>query len=319
MNSFVTEALAAEQRIRSHIRCTSLDYSPFFSQQSEAKVYFKTENLQYTGSFKVRGALNKILSLSAAERSRGVVTASSGNHGAAVAFALQKIQATGIVFVPNDASSAKIAAIKQLRAIVQQHGDDCIQTETVARQYAKEQGLAYIPPYNDPQVIAGQGTIAIELLKQLSNIDAVFVSLGGGGLISGIAAYLKQHSPNTRIIGCSPENSKVMIESVKAGKILDLPSLPTLSDGTAGGVEAETITLPLVSEWVDEFVTVSEQEIKESLGQFIDNQHQLIEGAAATALAAFSKTQSAYRNQNVAIVLCGANISSDTLRIALAK
>ena len=154
----------------------------------------------------------------------------------------------------------------------------------------------------------------MELAQQLDTIDAVFVSLGGGGLISGIAGYLKSQLPQVQVIGCSPQNSQVMIQSVKAGEILDLPSLPTLSDGTAGGVEAGSITFALCRQWVDGYITVSEEEIANSLREFMSAQHMLIEGSAAVAIAAFEQVQSSYVGKNVVILLCGANIGLSTLR-----
>lgn len=315
--NIVNEITTAEKRIRPHIRETILDYSPYYSKLAGANVYFKLENLQYTGSFKVRGAMNKVLSLTPAERARGVVTASTGNHGAATAFSLGKFDASGIVFVPQDASAGKVQAIERLGAEVRYHGDDGAVTEAHARQYARDNRLTYISPYNDPQVIGGQGTIGVELAKQLDQIDMVFVALGGGGLICGIAGYLKSTQPHARIIGCSPVNSQVMIESVKAGRILDLPSLPTLSDGTAGGVEPDSITFDLCRDLVDDYEAVTETEIKDSLRQYLQTHHMLIEGSAAVALAACVKHGDRLAGKNVVVILCGANISLETLREVL--
>ena len=311
------EVIIAEKRVRPYIRETLLDYSPYYSSLTGANIYFKLENLQHTGSFKVRGAMNKVLSLTQAERERGVVTASTGNHGAATAFSLAKLGAGGIVFVPDNASSAKVQAIERLGAEVRCFGDDTAVTEAHARQYARDNGLTYIPPYNDLQVISGQGTIGVELAQQMDRIDAVFVALGGGGLISGIAGYLKSVHPNVAIIGCSPENSQVMIQSVKAGKILDLPSLPTVSDGTAGGVEPGSITFDLCRDLVDQYVVVTEDEIKASLRQYLQIHHMLIEGAAAVPVAACVKKGHRFSGQNVVVVLCGANISLEALKAVL--
>jgi threonine dehydratase len=311
------EAIAAEKRIRPHIRETFLEYSPYYSSLAGAEIYFKLENLQFTGSFKVRGAMNKVLSLTAAERKRGVVTASTGNHGAATAFSLAKLAADGIVFVPDSASAVKVQAIERLGAEVRYYGDDSAVTEAYARRYARDRGLTYIPPYNDPQVIGGQGTIAVELSRQLERVDAVFVSLGGGGLISGIAGYLKSIHPDAAIIGCSPQNSQVMIQSVRAGEILDLPSLPTLSDGTAGGVEPGAITFDSCRDLVDAFEVVTEDEIRQSLKQFMQIHHMLIEGSAAVAIAACLKHGDRFAGKNVVVVLCGANISLETLKTVL--
>jgi threonine dehydratase len=309
-----SEVLLAEERIRPYVRETFLEHSPFFSRLAEANVFFKLENLQHTGSFKVRGATNKLLALPSEERTRGVVAASTGNHGSAVAFASQRIDVPSVVFMPETALPGKIQALESSRAEVRLSGQDCIEAEAAARRYAAQRGMAYLSPYNDAQVIGGQGTVGLELARQLDKIDAVFVSLGGGGLISGIAGYLKDVQPGVQVFGCSPENSQVMIESVNAGRILDLPSLPTLSDGTAGGVETDSITFELCRRLVDGYVTVTEEEIADSLRLFIETHHMLIEGSAAVAIASLLKQRERVAGKNVVVVLCGANIDKDTLK-----
>jgi threonine dehydratase len=311
------EVIAAEKRITPYIRETILEGSSYYSRIVGADVYFKLENLQHTGSFKVRGAMNKLLSLTDKERKRGVVTASTGNHGAALGFCLDKVGGSGIVFVPENASRTKVETIERLGVKVQYAGDDCTEAEAEARQYAKENQLTYMPPYNDIKIIGGQGTLAAELTKQLDQIDAIFVALGGGGLISGIAGHLKASFPKVKVFGCSPENSQVMIQSIKAGKILDLPSLPTLSDGTAGGVEMDSITFKFCRDLVDEYITVTEEEIKESLREFIQIHHMLIEGSAAVAIAACKKEGRQFAGKNVVAVVCGGNISLETLKSIL--
>jgi threonine dehydratase len=311
------EVIAAEIRIRPYIRKTILEYSPYYSRLTEGNVHFKLENLQHTGSFKLRGAMNKMLSLSPTQRDRGVVTASTGNHGAAVAYGLGKLGGRAIVFVPENASHVKIQVIEGLGAEVHHFGDDTADTEAHARKFAEQKGLAYIPPYNDVQVIGGQGTIAVDLADELNRIDTVFVALGGGGLISGIAGYLKSNQPAVKIIGCSPQNSQVMIQSVNAGKILDLPSLPTISDGTAGGIEPGAVTFDLCREWVDDYETVTEDEIKENMRKFLQIQHMLIEGSAAVAIAAMVKRRNDLAGKNVVVIICGANISLETLKTIL--
>ena len=309
----------AESRIRKSIRETYLEYSPAFSEIAGSRVYMKLENLQHTGSFKVRGALNKILALSKKEIDKGVLTASTGNHGAAVAFALNQLGAEGIIFVPENASETKLESIRRIGGEIRYYGTDNAETEMFAREYARQNNMSFISPYNDPMVVAGQGTIGVELINQLDEIDAVFVSLGGGGLISGVAGYLKSVRPDIKIIGCSPENSQVMIQSVKAGKILDLPSLPTLSDGTAGGVEPGAITFELCRDLVDDYITVSEDEIIGSMKLFMSSHHMMIEGAAGVALASFMKYKEQLKGKKVVIIICGGNISLETLKSVLGE
>lgn len=308
------DIVLAANRISDHIRETPLDYSPFFSRESGASVYLKLENLQYTCSFKLRGAFNKLLSLTPDERRAGCVAASSGNHGAAVAYAMKRLGVTGCVFVPEQTSTAKVEAIRLAGAEVRFFGTDGLDTETHAREYALAQGMVYLSPYNDLDVIAGQGSCGVEIARQLAPVDAVFVAVGGGGLVSGVGAFLKSVNPRVELVGCQPAASAVMTESVKAGKILDLPSEPTLSDGTAGGIEQGAITFEICRDLVDRFVTVSEEQISAAMCQFIDNQHMLLEGAAGVAIAAFLETAAAYRGKNVVVVICGGNISRATLR-----
>ena len=311
------EVITAEGRIREHIRRTYLEYSPLFSKLCDSQVFLKLENLQLTGSFKIRGAMNKILSMPAEQMNKGVVTASSGNHGAAVSLVLNKLSIPGLIFVPGYASEMKLESIRLKGAEIRKHGNDQVEAEIFARSYAKEKDMAFISPYNDPAIIGGQGTIGVELTEQLEDMDAVFVSIGGGGLISGISGYLKSFRPDIKIIGCSPENSKIMMESVKAGEILELESLPTISDGTAGGLEPGTITFELCRDLVDDYVAVTEKEIRDSMRLFIESHHMLIEGAAGVSLASLLKYKEHIRGKKVVVVICGANISSDILKSIL--
>lgn len=311
------EVLLAALRIRSYIRETPLEYSFHLSGLSGSKVFLKLENLQITGSFKLRGATNKLLSLTSEQRKRGVVAASTGNHGAAIAFGMSKLAIPGMIFVPENASTAKLESIRRFGAEIRVHGDDSALTELFARRYAEENGLTYVSPYNDPAIIAGQGTIAEEIARQIDHVDAIFVSLGGGGMISGIAGFLKSSDTSVRVIGCSPENSPVMIESIKANRIIEMESQPTLSDGTAGGIEPNAITFDLCRQLVDEYVEVSEGEIKAAMLMFMETQHQMIEGAAGVAIAAFLKRMKSFRGMNIAIVICGGNLSIETLRVIL--
>lgn len=307
----------AASRIRPYVRETLLEYSPFFSQEARAQVFMKLENLQHTGSFKVRGAFNKLKSLSPEQLARGCVVASSGNHGAAMAYAMAALGAEGIIFVPEGTSETKVDAIRRLGGRIEFHVNDALETERHARSFAEREGMLYVSPYNDAEVVAGQGTIGLELSTQQESIDVVFVSVGGGGLISGIAAYLKSRFQQVRVVGCLPQNSPVMAKSVEAGRILDMETQPTLSDGTAGGIEAEAITFGLCERLVDEYVLVSEEEIKAAMRLFMNSHHMLLEGAAGVTLAGLLKKRGAFNGLNQVAVICGANISLDTLRTVL--
>ena len=307
------EVNSAHARIAEHINCTPLERAVSMGGEFGTEVLLKLENIQVTGSFKVRGAMNRALCIPKSESTTGIVAASTGNHGAGVAFAAQTLGVPGIVFVPETASSEKVAAIRRFGAEVRAYGDDCVISEVEARRYAAKSDAVYISPYNDPMVVAGQGTIGLELIQQSPQLDAVFVAMGGGGLISGIAGYLAEASPQTQVIACSPENSCVMHQSLQAGRMQHFPSLPTLSDSTAGGVESDSITFDLCKSYVSSSITVSEEQIKAATLKVITEQHMLIEGAAGVAVAGYLSTQAQWAGKRVAIVLCGANIPVKTI------
>ena len=308
------EVINAATRINAYIRKTPFPISPYFSALLDGEVFFKLENQQVTGSFKARGALNKVLSLSKIEQERGVVSASTGNHGAAVAYASNEVNIKCSIYVPSGSSDTKISKMRDYGAKIIVYGSDCVEAEAEARRVSDSNGLTYISPYNDLKVMTGQGTLGYEITSQYSELDAIIISLGGGGLLSGTASYLKSVWPGVKVIACSPENSAVMIQSIDAGKILNLDSLPTLSDGTAGGVENDSITFPICSGLIDEAVLLTEEEIKKAMMLYMEHENQILEGAAGTAVAALLKKQVELKGKRVAVVICGGNISLDTLR-----
>lgn len=314
----------AAARIEGRVRETPLERSRILGNGGAGGVWLKLENLQLTGSFKLRGATNKLLSLDADQLRRGVVAASSGNHGAAVACAAAAVRCQAIIYVPESASGSKVDAIRSWGGEVRVHGDDCVLAEIEARRFSEQQGLAYLSPYNDPDVVAGQGTLGREIACQLHDelpegetLDAIFVTLGGGGLISGVGGYLKTVWPELEVVACSPEKSPVMHASLEAGRVVELESEPTLSDGSAGGVEADSITFDICRNVIDRSILLTEEEIADALRFVIGRHHTLIEGAAATAVAAFRKERSRFSGDNVAIVLCGANIDVSLLKEVL--
>ena len=311
------ESQEAEARIEHYIRETPLEPSPWLSQVGDCEVYLKLENLQVTGSFKLRGAANRLLTLSPEEAASGVVTASTGNHGSAVAYLLRTLGWPGTIYVPKTISAAKLAALERLQANLELYGDDGVETEFQARQSAQQSGSYYVSPYNDRLIIAGQGTIALEIERQIDDIDVVVVPVGGGGLISGIAGVLEPAHPEIEIIGCQPTNSAVMHHSIQAGKILDMESQPTLADGAAGGIERDSITFPICQQHVDRFVLVSEEEIRQAICHVLEKHHLLIEGAAALSVAAFLQQIASFQGKRTVLVLSGAKIGLETLRMVL--
>ncbi len=311
------EVALAEPRIRPYIRETPLEPSPFLSRETGADVYLKLECVQVTGSFKARGAFSKLLSLSGAERARGIVAASTGNHGLASAHALALLGIAGEIFLPSSVSPAKLDGLRARGARVRLVEGDPGAVETVARRDAEQTGRVYVSPYNDAQVIGGQGTVALELLRQLESLDVLLVPVGGGGLISGIAAHLKERAPHVRVVGCQPTACPIMVESVKAGRVVELPSAPSLSDATVGLVEADAITLPVCRACVDEWMVVDEPAIRAALRLVLERQSLLIEGAGALAVAGLLAAGRRWQGARVALVLSGSHIALPTLAALL--
>lgn len=313
------EILAAEKRIRPQVLETPLERSHYLSQAGGANVYLKLEHLQHTGSFKLRGATNKLLSLSPEQLRRGVIAASTGNHGMAVSYAASKLGAGATIYMKEGALSEKVELIRSFGGTTVFYGENPVHAENKARAVSEQTGQVFISPYNDQQVIAGQGTLGVELERQQPDLDAVFISVGGGGLISGIASYLKEINPKVKIVGCWPENSPVMYECMKAGRVMDVAEKETLSDSTAGGVEEGAITLEPCRRLIDDCVLVSEADILAALKLILDKERWAVEGAAALPVAAYLQRAEDYVDKNVAILLCGRNIPLKKLRLALAK
>lgn len=308
----------AARRLPAAVVRTPVVPSSWLSMLCSADVRLKLENVQETGSFKLRGATWALWQLSPEQRRAGVVAASSGNHGLGVAAAAFRIDARATVFVPSSTPDGKRSAIAMLGAEVLVHGDDCVETERHARAFAAASGRHYVSPYNDPHVIAGQGTVAVELLEQWPEVDVVYVALGGGGLIGGMAAYAKSVRPGIEFVACSPRQSPAMAECVRQGRIVDVPCGATWSDSTAGGVEPGAITFPLCQQLVDRFVDVDEGAIETALRAMLGEQHLLVEGAAAVAVAACLQDE-ALAGRRAAIVVCGGNLPLPLLRRLLAS
>ncbi|HHH1421950.1 TPA: threonine/serine dehydratase [Yersinia enterocolitica] len=308
MNTLFDAIKEAHQALRPQVRVTPLEYSPLLSQHSGCEIYLKCEHLQHTGSFKFRGASSKLRLLTDEQRQRGVITASTGNHGQAMALAGKLAGVKATIYAPEQAAAIKLEAIRALGGEVEMIPGDALNAELAADSAAQQQGKIYISPYNDRQIIAGQGTCGMEMVEQQPDLDAVFVAVGGGGLISGIATVLKKLSDKTQIIGCWPANATSMYTSLENGKIQEVAEQETLSDGTAGGVEPGAITFALCQQLIDQKVLVSEQEIKDAMRLIAHTDRWMIEGAAGVALAAALKQAPLWQGKKVAVVLCGKNI-----------
>ncbi|CQQ86583.1 pyridoxal-phosphate dependent protein [Yersinia mollaretii] len=308
MNTLFDAIKEAHQALRPQVRVTPLDHSPLLSQHTGCEVYLKCEHLQHTGSFKFRGASNKLRLLTDEQRQQGVITASTGNHGQAMALAGKLAGVKSTIYAPEQAATIKLEAIRALGGHIELIAGDALNAELAAGVAAQQQGKIYISPYNDAQIIAGQGTCGMEMVEQQPDLDAVFVAVGGGGLISGIATVLKKLSDKTQVIGCWPANATSMYTSLQNGQIQEVAEQETLSDGTAGGVEPEAITFALCQQLIDQKVLVSEQEIKEAMRLIARTDRWMIEGAAGVALAAALKLAPQWQGKKIAVVLCGKNI-----------
>jgi len=299
--------------IAPYIRQTPCRESAALGEAIGGTVFLKLENLQTTGSFKLRGVTNKILSLSDPDRSRLLVTASTGNHAAAFVHAVAEFELQGRLFMPKTSAPVKVAAVRSSGVPFELVGEDCVEAEVFARDFARDNGCVWISPYNDLDVVHGQGTIGVELVEKLENIDTVVAPVGGGGLISGIAGYLKAMAPSIEVIGCQPVNSRVMYESIKAGEIVDIESLPTLSDGTAGGIEPGSITFDLCSRYVDEFILLEEEEIMAAMRFLREKEGLTVEGAAALSAAAVLKNRTRFAGRRTALIVSGGRVDEKTL------
>jgi threonine dehydratase len=309
---FPMDSVAAEQRIRAHVRETPLAHSRALSEATGARVFLKLDNLQEIGAFKIRGAANKLLLLPREQAARGVVAASNGNHALAVATIGQKLGIAVEVFVSDHIDPARRTRIETLGAGVRTVEGDPLLAEQAARLEAELSGRTYVSPYNDLEVVEGQGTVAVEVLRQLQalharELDAIFVAVGGGGLVGGIGLHLNAASPDAEIVACWPENSPALYECMRAGRIIEVPEKPTLSVSTAGGIEEGAVTLDIARQVIDRSVLVSEYEILEAARRVYGQDGQLVEGAAAVAVAALLKSDGDYAGKTVVIVICGGN------------
>lgn len=298
-------SVQARRRIRAHVYET-----PLLPARREG-LWFKAENFQLTGSFKIRGAASVMTAVPSGQR---LVTASSGNHGIGSACAAQSLGRKLTVVLPESVVPQKLAKIRSYGVEVVLHGVETGLAEQHAQQLARETGARYISPYNDADVIAGQGTIGLELLEQAPHIDNLFIAMGGGGLISGIGAVIKAFSPATRIIGAAAQASQALALSMQAGRVVECSHLDTLADAVAGGIDDGTLTLPLAQAVVDEVVTCSEAEILAALRNLAQDETLLVEGAAALAMAAFQKLEDATLGKINVVLLCGGNYDGPKIR-----
>ena len=265
----------ANERCQDHLLPTPLEHSMYLSDIIEGEVWLKLDSMQRTSSFKFRGAINKILSLTEAELDRGIVSASTGNYALAVAEAMRIRNRRATIYVAKDIEPSRLGLLRSHGLDLVIHGEVAWDAEKEARRVGDEEGKIYVSPYNDPIVVGGQGTCGYEISQQLPDLDAAFLACGGGGLLTGSAGWLKSHNSDVEAFGVSPANSPVMYESMRTNKMVEMDTQPTLADTCAGGIDLDSITLDLCRRYVDEIVLLTEKEIEASI-RLLFEQHRLV-------------------------------------------
>lgn len=310
----IEDAFMAHKQIKTMIRKTQLIKSSWLANHCQAEVFLKLESQQITGSFKLRGAANKLMSLTAVEQSKGVITVSSGNHGKAVAYVARKLGIRAVVCISENVPENKTKAIRDFGAEVINAGQTYDDASAEADRLKDEWGLVMIHPFDDRFIIAGQSTIGLELMEDYPQIDTVIAPLSGGGLLGGIAMALKSMKPSIRTIGVSMAAGPAMIESLKAGQIVEVDEKPTLADALAGGLgEGNRHTFDLIKKFVDETIVVSEDEIAEAMSFALQKHQIVVEGGGAVGLAALMYNRVEDYGSNIVIVISGKNVDMHTL------
>ena len=308
----------ANERCRDHLLPTPLEHSMYLSDKIEGEVWLKLDSMQRTSSFKFRGAINKILSLTEAELDRGIVSASTGNYALAVAEAMRIRNRRATIYVAKDIEPSRLGLLRSHGLDLVIHGEVAWDAEKEARRVGDEEGKIYVSPYNDPIVVGGQGTCGYEISQQLPDLDAAFLACGGGGLLTGSAGWLKSHNSDVETFGVSPANSPVMYESMRTNKMVEMDTQPTLADTCAGGIDLDSITLDLCRRYVDEIVLLTEKEIEASI-RLLFEQHRLVtEGSGALSIGGLLKRKERFKGKKVVAVVCGRNVNLEVFKKIIA-
>ena len=306
----------AARQLEGVAKKTPLIHSDYFSSLSDNEVFLKPENLQHTGAFKLRGAYNKISQLNEAERKKGVITASAGNHAQGVAFAAQKLGVKAVICMPATTPILKVEGTRALGAEVVLHGDGFDDAYAYSLELQKKHGYVYIHPFNDLEVLLGQGTTALEIIDACKDIDAILVPIGGGGFASGVALATKLVNPDIKVIGVEPANAACMKAALAANKVVTLDSADTVADGCAVKT-AGTLTFEFCKKYLDDIITVSEMEIMGALLSLIEKHKLIAEGAGVLSLAALSKLP--FKGKKIAAIISGGNIDISTISALIEK
>lgn len=300
----------ASERLSRVLLETKLVYSDYFSDRTSAKIYFKPENMQFTGAYKIRGAYNKISSLSLEERERGIISASAGNHAQGVAYAAKLMGAKAIIVMPTSTPLIKVNRTKGYGAEVILHGDVYDDACAYALELAEEKGYTFIHPFNDEEVAIGQGTIAMEIIKELPTVDYILVPIGGGGLCCGISTLVKILNPKIKVIGVEPSGAACMKASLEAGHVVTLPSVSTIADGTAVKTPGDLV-FPYIQENVDQIITVDDDDLIGAFLDMMENHKMIVENSGLLTVAALKQLD--LRGKKVVSVISGGNIDVITI------
>ena len=312
----IADVYRASKQLEGVARKTRLIHSDYFSELSGNDVYLKPENLQHTGAFKLRGAYNKISQLTEEEKEKGVITASAGNHAQGVAYAAKKLGVKAVICMPATTPLLKVEATKALGAEVVLHGDGFDDAYAYSLELQKQHGYVYIHPFNDLQVLLGQGTTALEIIDALKDVDAILCPIGGGGFASGVALATKLVNPNVKVIGVEPENAACMKAALEADKVVTLASADTVADGCAVKT-AGTLTFEFCKKYLDDIITVSEIDIMNALLSLIEKHKLVAEGAGVLSLAALAKLP--FQGKKVVSIISGGNIDISTISALIDK
>ncbi len=315
----LSDVLAAQQVLRGHLWQTPLISSPLLSRLTGGAIYLKLESWQRTGSFKVRGALTRLASTSAADRARGVVTASAGNYGLGLAYAGRALGMPGVtVFVPENAPQAKVERLEMSGCALHRAGSDYDTCHALAVAYAHETGAFYLSAYDDPVLVAGQATVGLEIMSARPDVDLLLVPVGGGGLIAGVAIVAKAINPRVRIVGLQPEASPAAYLSLRNGRPHETYEAgPTICDGLAGGFGR--VPFELASSLIDDVVIVPERHVRQAVGWLVVHEQLVVEGSGAIAIAPLLTGQIQAEGKAVAAILTGRNIDAGLLQSILGE
>ena len=312
----LTDFYKARKRVQRWVRRTPLEHSLDLSSRTGAEVYLKLENYQVTGSFKIRGATNKILQLSEEDKKKGVVTASSGNHAQGLGYAAKQLGVRAKIVVPEMTPKVKIDAIKRYEVELIIEGKEYMDSERLAQKIEKEEGMTFISAYNDVDLIRGQGTLALEMIEDQPDLDTIFVPVGGGGLASGVSSVYKAATDAT-IIGVQSESSPVMYECIKEGHIHEIPLSDTYAEGLHGGLEQGSATFEICRDNIDDWIIITEEDVLGAISYMLHENHMLVEGAGAVGVAALLAHPARFRDRKIGVIVSGGNLGMETLRLVL--